>query len=61
MDAPYRLNEIKEIVGSKCIRRLKLDVKQPNEKTMKKIAVLMATYNGERFVSEQIESILQQK
>lgn len=28
---------------------------------MKKIAVLMATYNGERFVSEQIESILQQK
>lgn len=28
---------------------------------MKKIAVLMATYNGEQFVSEQIESILQQK
>ena len=28
---------------------------------MKKVLVIMATYNGEKFLSEQLDSILQQK
>lgn len=38
-------------------RRLRL---RGREETMKKIAILMATYNGERFLKEQLESIEKQ-